>query len=180
MKKFFGVVLAATVVFGGGAVGAGIPQPLEDPTLTLEPSSGPAGTMFSVSGTSCTPSEGVETSVEVTAPDTVEGAAITTPDETGAWSVDLTVPDDALAGDSIAVEATCSETHVQDLSYQGFRAPSGGTDTRNYIDAQFTVTASPTTAGPTTTEGTTTTIADGAVDEAEAAAPTIARPTFTG
>lgn len=182
MRKLFGALFAASLVLGGTAVaGAAVggERPTFDPTLTLTPASGPAGSTFTVSGSGCVDRDGGDMSVDVTAADTVEMMITTTPDDAGDWSVDLTVPDDATEGDEITVDATCIESFlpVNDQSFQSFRAPQGQSIGQPYETATFTVTAS-----PTTTEATTTTEApdDGDVDDATAAQPVQATPTFTG
>lgn len=180
MKKFFGAAFALALVLGGtSGAGAGV-RPAFDPTLTLSPASGQPGATFLVSGSTCVERDLGTMSVEVTAPDTVEGTVITTPDGAGDWSVQLTVPSEAVGGDEIVVDASCIESFdsIETTSFQSFRAPAGdGPVVNQYDPATFTVLAAPT---PTVEETTTTTEPDGEVDDADAAAPVVAQPTFTG
>ncbi len=201
MRKIFGALLASALVFGGTAaagatVGGEIAPPT--PTLTLSPTSGPADSTFTVSGSDCggirrlrEASLGIPapefggTSVEVTAPDTVEMTATAMPDDAGDWSVELTVPSDATGDDEITVDATCTESFVvADSGFKGFRAPGGLGFSFNYTTATFTVIAGPTTTEATGTSTTTTstpsTEPDGAVADSAAAQPVTATPTFTG
>ena len=178
MKKFFGAAFALALVLGGTS-GAGAGDNLGN--LILDPTSGPPSSTFTVSGSDCVVRDGGEMSVEVTAPDTVEMTATATPNDSGDWSTTLTVPADAMEGDSILVNAECIEDFgsIKASSFQGFRAPSGSTISQAYQPATFTVTAAPTTTAEETTT-TSTTEPDGEVDDADAAAPVVAQPTFTG
>lgn len=178
MKKLLGAAFALALVFGG-ASGAGAGDNLG--TLTLNPTSGPPESTFTVSGSDCVARDGGEMSVEVTAPDTVEVTATAVPDDAGDWSTTLTVPADAMEGDTIVVNAECIEDFgaVPNSSFQGFRAPTGQSISQAYSPATFTVTAAPSTTVDDTTT-TSTTEPDGEVDDADAAAPVVAQPTFTG
>ena len=178
MKKFLGATFALALVLGG-ASGAGAGLGLGN--LVLSPTSGPPSSTFEVSGSGCVDQDGGEMSVEVTAPDTVEMTATATPNDAGDWSTTLTVPADAMEGDAIVVNAECIEDFSKQLeqtSFQGFRAPAGNFISEPYSPATFTVTAAPTTTEDTTT--TSTTEPDAEVDDADAAAPVVAQPTFTG
>ena len=128
MKKLFGAAIAgALMLSGAGSAGAGL-QPQFDPTLTLSPTTGFAGTTFTVSGTTCTGQDGGVMRVEVTAPDTDEVTATATPNDAGDWSTTLTAPADAEDGDSIVVNAECIEDfnkQLEESGFQGFRAPAG-------------------------------------------------------
>ena len=176
MKKFLGASFALALVFGAtNGAGAG----LNVGNLVLSPTSGPPSSTFTVSGSNCVDQDGGEMSVNVTAPDTVEMTATATPNDAGDWSTTLTVPADAMEGDAIVVNAECVETFgAVATGFQGFRAPSGNFISEPYSPATFTVTAAPTTTEETTT--TSTTEPEGEVDDADAAAPVVAQPTFTG
>lgn len=176
MKKFFGAAFALALVLGGTS-GAGAGLGLGN--LVLSPTSGPPSSTFTVSGSNCVDRDGGEMSVEVTAPDTVEMTATATPNDAGDWSTTLTVPADAMEGDAIVVNAECIETFAVATGFQGFRAPSGNSISEAYQPATFTVTAAPTTTEDTTTT-TSTTEPEAEVDDADAAAPVVAQPTFTG
>lgn len=189
MRRILGALFALTIVVGGGtAAGAAAGGEVEEPantTMTLDPTSGPTGTVFTVSGSDCTPGDGGDMSVGVAAEGTVEGKKTATPNEAGDWSTTFTVADDVDPDTVIDVDANCIETfgQVEATAFQGVRAPTGNGFVRfEYATAQFTVTATPaTTEAPTTTadDTTTTTEAPAEVD-ATAAEPTVAQPTFTG
>ncbi|WP_436794398.1 hypothetical protein [Actinospongicola halichondriae] len=185
MKKLFGALFATALVFGGtaaagAAIGGDISEPIPLPALTLTPTTGPPGTAITVSGSECVQRDGGDMSVEITAADTVEMMVTAIPDETGDWSAELTVPDTAEADDEITVDARCIEDFggVASSSVQGFRAPAGKSIGFDYAQAVFTVTAAPTTT--TEADTPTTTSPDGEVDDANAAQPVVASPTFTG
>lgn len=178
MKKLLGAAFAIALVFGGtSSASAGT----DLGSLTLDPTSGPPTSEFTVSGSDCLAGDGGDMSVEVTAPDTVEMTETAIPDDAGDWSTTLTVPADAMAGDTIVVNAECIEDFSSvPNSFQGFRAPAGKFISQPYSPATFTVTAAPTTTVEETTTTTSTTEPEGEVDDADAAAPVVAQPTFTG
>lgn len=186
MRRILGAICALTVVVGGGAVaagaavGGGIGEP-EPQLMTVDPTSGAPGSTFEVSGDGCVGKGEDETRVEVSAPDTVETGGTATTDE-GAWSLTLTVPDDAAAGATIDIDAVCIVTIGGEPTFQSFRGPPPELELFEYQQAQFTVTATPTTEPPATDDTTSTSEPSGEVDSsaAEAAEATVAQPTFTG
>lgn len=144
---------------------------LPDPTMTLDPTSGVAGSDFTVSGGTC--SEYYDAMAEVT-----DGTTDKTvePDPDGDWDTTFTVPDDAEVGDEITVMATCVTSDVVD--FRGIRrGENGNPNNFDYTPVVFTVTAEPAT--PPAPTPTPTRKPGGAV-QAEAATPTTAKPTFTG
>lgn len=176
MKQFFGAAFAMALVLGGvSTAGAGI-EPF-DPTLTLSPSKGPAGTSVTISGSTCFPREGGQVLVAI--PGTRETGPPQTfaPEPNGDWSTTLTIADDVAEDDTIVIDGvSCVEF-------------GGDADREDpYDPTTFTVTAAPTT---TVDETTTTTEAEDeeaddtdeeveAVEAADAAEPVVAQPTFTG
>ncbi len=183
MKKFFSAVCATALLFGapaaaGAAIDGDVSEPIPLPAITLSPTTGPAGTPITVSGSECTQRDGGDMSVEITAADTVEMMATAIPDNAGDWSTVLTVPDDAVGDSEITVDATCIEDFSNIQNFRSFRAPAGKAAEFDYAQAIFTVTAAPTTT--TEAQPTTTTAPDGEVDDADAAQPVVAAPTFTG
>ncbi len=143
---------------------------LPDPTMTLAPASGVAGSEFSVSGGTCSAFyEGMAQISDGTTDATVE------PDVDGDWDTTFTVPDDAEVGDTITVMATCVTSEVP-----SFRSARRGESSNSfdYTPVVFTVTAEPTT--PSTPAPTPTPTPSGGAVQADAATPTTATPTFTG
>ncbi len=141
---------------------------LPDPTMTLTPMSGVAGSDFAVSGGTC--ADLYNSMAEVgdgTTDQTIE------PDAEGDWDATFTVPDDAKVGDTITVQATCAGDGSDRV--RGVRR--GGRSTSfDYTPVVFTVTAEPATPS---TPASPKPAPTGAV-EAAAATPTTAQPTFTG
>lgn len=136
-----GAVLAVLWLGGGGAVPA-----LAAPVVTIDPTSGPPGTIVNVSGTECTAGSNDDaTAVAALGKDAngdgdlqeseVDDDSVATPSDSGAWAATLRVPSDAPAGPYLA-EASC-------LRYLG--------DDLDYADKTFTVTVSDGTPGTTTT-----------------------------
>jgi hypothetical protein len=137
---------------GAGGTSGGFAAP------TVSPTSGPPGTTFTVSGTGCIEelfAEGgavivldVTVTVEfVPTPVTVE----TTAAESGAWSVQVTVPADAQPG-AVAVNAEC---HDPFLNGEASGAGIGPAQVSGvYPASSFTVTAgaaAPVEASPNVT-----------------------------
>lgn len=109
MRAKFGALLAgACALTIGLAVPAGAGNVLQ---ISVSPSSGVPGSMFTVSGTGCDPAP---VFVSVTVHFVPEGQTQSNVevDQSGAWSTSFTVPADAQAG-TVAVDATCIENNLQ-------------------------------------------------------------------
>ncbi|HEY8543428.1 MAG TPA: hypothetical protein VIL36_00205 [Acidimicrobiales bacterium] len=119
--------------------------------FTVSPTSGPPGTVITVSGTGCFQDGYPDRSVTVVFTDGSSGAtAFTEPDDSGAWSTQLTVPDTADPDATYEVTASCwgsilgDNGHVIiDYGPVAFDVTGGGTPP---------TTAPPTTQPPTTPE----------------------------
>ena len=188
MRRILGALGVLTIIIGGGAaagatVGGDISEP-QPRLMTVDPTAGPPASTFEVSGDGCLGKGEDESRVEVSAPDTVEtGGTATTTD--GAWSLTLTVPDDAEAGATIDIDAICVITPMGEQAFQTVRGiPNQEFTAFEYDRAQFTVTATPTTEPPADDDETEVEDEDEVADEVEvdatAAEPTVAQPTFTG
>lgn len=183
MRRILGALGVLAILIGSGAA-AGAAVGGLDAAMTLDPTSGPAGTVFTVSGSDCTPGDGGDMSVELAAEGTVESKTKVVPNEAGDWSTTLTADGSLEVGTVIDVDAACVETFgVGQTAFQGFRSPAGnlGSVRFGYTTAQFTVIAATTTTeSTTTTEAETTTTEAPAEVDATAAEATVAQPTFTG
>jgi hypothetical protein len=154
-----------------GAIPAGAQELLP---ISIAPSAGPAGTVFTVSGAGCVGEMGPG-DVEVylffgeDEGDVVGGI---TPDSEGDWSVELMVEETDPVG-------------VHDVSATCFHSPDSEEILADYDFTTFEVTAPAPPATPPATppaaEPTTPPAADEATPPAAApATPVVAQPTFTG
>lgn len=186
MRRILGALgVLAIVVGGGAAAGAAVGGDISEPQprlMTVDPTTGPPGSTFTVSGEDCSGKGEDEAVAEVSAPDTVEMGGTAETSAEGDWTLTLTVPDDAEAGAVIAIDADCMITPVGEPSFQSFRgpAPDQSFTAFEYQQAEFTVTAGPTTTTEAPDEETTTTTEAPAEVDATAAEATVAQPTFTG
>ena len=164
------VVAAAGVVASLALVGPVSAQ--GGPDLVVDPTSGPGGTVITVSGADCVDGDGIPGDVwfelyDVDAPnqDMVAGSS-TAADATGAWSGQLEVSTLLQPGTPYAVYAECSYGEGED-------------DWFSYVEAPFEVTGSttpPTTEPPVTTPPTTEPPATTPPTTAPAATPAAATP----
>ncbi len=165
-RSIFGASIAVLALSGLalGPASAGAP----DLPLTVDPTSGPPGSIVTVSGECSHQSQVTEYGIGVQAfGQAYETFAENPTGNGGPWSIEITVPDDAPLGPA-AITAECLFLYGPDL------LPDGG---RSYKPASFEVTAPEpepeidpeTETPPIEVEG-----------EAEAATPVEAAPTFTG
>jgi hypothetical protein len=149
--------LLAGAIGGGAALaalGAGVAlaQAGEEP-LTVNPTGGPLGQSFSVSGDNC---DGTQAQVVVTHNDDTiavlysEGVLFP---PLGSWSVQVTITEPGLEGQTLGVSATCI---------------LGNT---TYAPAQYTVDAPTTTTSSTTSTTSTTTPTTGPTTSTTAGTP---------
>ncbi|MDZ7676906.1 MAG: hypothetical protein U5K30_17800 [Acidimicrobiales bacterium] len=172
-------LLAATTTIAGAANPAGTPTS----SMTLDPTSGPPGTEFTVSNVEedvCVTKGPTE--VDLTAPGAEPEAQTVPADLDGNWEATFTVPEDTEV-DEITVNAECHFAgELQPTGVQGVRAIPQQTPPAIvvYDPVTFTVTQPDTTTTTTTTEPTTTTTEPDTLDESDVAEGVVAQPTLTG
>jgi hypothetical protein len=149
--------------------------------FTVDPDSGAPGSTFTASGNNCLPPSQVRVTLHKGASDTSDPDVfdVTTPNSDGIWSLELTVPTTATAGEK-AVSAHCedlSQTAPQNARNNARNAAPNAAlpqQTFDYLSQSFTViiaaTASPTPSPSPSTPPAVAPAAD-AVDE---------DPNFTG
>lgn len=151
--------MAAFAVAGVGAVALVAPPASAGDGFGVNPTSGPAGTVITVSGTGCYEEGLPDRHVSIILTDGEEATASSSvvPEDNGAWSGQLTVPAGADPAATYEVYASCWGSILGD----------NGQEIASYGPVAFDVTGdgtTPTTAPPTTpttappTEPTTPTV----------------------
>ena len=156
---------AAATLMGAGPVAA---RQSGEPNVALEvsPTSGPPGTVITVQGEDCAPTEppGLIAVLVFVSDATTQLAGIEVHPDAGSWSAQLTVPQEVDPDEAITVTADCGVFNCPDCSL---------TLDFSYEPAAFDVIGPTTTAPPTTTPPTP-------AGPAPPAQPVVAEPTFTG
>lgn len=164
MKKILSVLAIAATSIAVGATAAGAGSSLNLGDITVDPSSGPAGTVVTVSGDDCAFPQQIEQPRGEPSPFQVDlwfeagEQSAQAPAQQGSWSHEFTVPEGTAPGVYL-ITAACYNGEGEIRRLLG-----------TYNDGEFTVPEPPTTTtvAPTTTAAPTTTVA-----------PTSAAPTTT-
>jgi hypothetical protein len=174
---------AAAIVAGAAAVLVAAPPAGAGDGFTVTPTSGPAGTVISVSGTGCYEEGLPDRHVSIILSDGEQASASSSvvPDDNGAWSGQLTVPAGADPAGTYQVYASCWGSILGDNGQEILAYGPVAFDVTGGGPAPTTPTTQPNEPTPTTQPPTEPTVpGEPETPGPPPATPVVDEPDFTG